>query len=142
MRALFWFSNTATLFSRHFMYSFFLFRHSLAASRFFINLTSLFLTASSAGPAGAEAEVVPPPAVATMTCCVPALPPPPPPLLPPLLLPLAEVTVPGMNTVCPFCDVAVYCTTPPPEAEADEAAEAATLNVCSPSDCRAAGDTI
>ena len=35
MSALFWFSSTATLFSRHLMYSFFLRRHSLAASRFF-----------------------------------------------------------------------------------------------------------
>lgn len=32
MRVLFWFSNTATRFSRHFTYSFFFRRHSLAAS--------------------------------------------------------------------------------------------------------------
>lgn len=32
IRVLFWFSNTATRFSRHFMYSFFFLRHSLAAS--------------------------------------------------------------------------------------------------------------
>ena len=36
------------LFSRHLIYSFFLFLHSLAASLFFISLTSLFLAASSA----------------------------------------------------------------------------------------------
>ena len=39
------------LFSRHLIYSFFLFRHSRAASLFFISLTSLFLAASSAGGA-------------------------------------------------------------------------------------------
>ena len=36
------------LFSRHLIYSFFLFLHSLAASLFFMSLTSLFLAASSA----------------------------------------------------------------------------------------------
>ena len=43
MRALFWFSSTATLFSRHLMYSFFFLRHSLAASLFFCSLISRFL---------------------------------------------------------------------------------------------------
>ena len=40
------------LFSRHLIYSFFLFLHSRAASLFFISLTSLFLAASSAGLPG------------------------------------------------------------------------------------------
>ena len=40
IRALFWFSSTATLVSRHFMYSFFFLRHSRAASRFFIKRIS------------------------------------------------------------------------------------------------------
>ena len=40
--ALFWFSSTATLFSRHLMYSFFFRRHSLAASLFFSSRISLF----------------------------------------------------------------------------------------------------
>lgn len=42
MSALFWFSNTATRFSRHLMYSFFLRRHSRAASRFFCSRISRF----------------------------------------------------------------------------------------------------
>lgn len=50
IRALFWFSSTATLFSRHLMYSFFFLLHSRAASLFFSNLISLFLAWSS--PAG------------------------------------------------------------------------------------------
>ena len=53
------------------------------------------------------------------------------------MLPPAAETVFGMNTVCPFCEVAAYCTTaapplpPPPPPEDDD--EAATLTVCSPS---------
>ena len=42
------YGGVTDLFSRHLMYSFFLFLHSLAASLFFISLTSLFLAASSA----------------------------------------------------------------------------------------------
>ena len=52
------------LFSRHLIYSFFLFLHSRAASLFFISLTSLFLAASSAGLPG-EPEVL----LCTVTIC-------------------------------------------------------------------------
>uniref|UniRef100_A0A6B0TW82 Putative secreted protein n=1 Tax=Ixodes ricinus TaxID=34613 RepID=A0A6B0TW82_IXORI len=48
MSALFWFSSTATLFSRHLMYSFFLRRHSLAASLFLSRRSSRLREASSA----------------------------------------------------------------------------------------------
>ena len=73
------------LFSRHLIYSFFLFLHSLAASLFFISLTSLFLAASSAGgaapvllctvticcsedPAGMKTEPLPPLVVVLENC--------------------------------------------------------------------------
>lgn len=49
MRALFWFSKTATRFSRHLMYSFFLRLHSRAASRFFCNRISRLRDWSAAG---------------------------------------------------------------------------------------------
>lgn len=48
--ALFWFSKTATRFSKHFIYSFFFLRHSRAASRFLSNLISRFRAWSSPPP--------------------------------------------------------------------------------------------
>ncbi len=152
MRALFWFSRTATLFSKHLMYSFFLFLHSRAASLFFIRRISLFLTASSPRP-------LPPP---ELPLALPPPPPPPPPLVSPPLeleeavrLPTviicapaaAAATVPGINTVWPFWEVAAYCTTPlpPPDAVAlpeVDAAAALPNGLFDPDEARADGDTI
>lgn len=49
IRVLFWFSSTATRFSRHRTYSFFLRRHSLAASLFFRRRSSLLWMDSVVG---------------------------------------------------------------------------------------------
>ena len=86
------------------MYSFFLFRHSLAASRFFSSLISLFLVASSILlPAGLEAPPPPLPlggeeAEATEMICGDAE----------EAAAAAAATVPGIKTVWPFCVLAAY----------------------------------
>ena len=128
IRALFWFSSTATRFSRHLIYSFFLFRHSLAASLFFNKRISLFLDASS-GPWWVPEDNNPIPLVPGTLARLTD---------PPLLeLPgatAAEPTVttccavPGKNIVCPFCVVAAYWSTPE-----DPAPPPPTFMVCIPS---------
>ncbi len=96
------------------MYSFFLLRHSRAASRFFISLTSRLRAASSIGVDPEPPEVAAAPLATEM-----------------IWGEAAPATVPGMNTVCPFCVVAAYCTTPVDEPLGLELAPP-TVIVCRP----------